>query len=196
MTDSSNAPYDPCSELPDPDPCNQVGDPDVITPDEVKCAQQQWCDGLIRISRLYQANPDGNEYREEAIKFLNDLYDFGDGGRVFFRPTLALFPFNFRTDFQGTLDYFIGDRRGDGFAKKKLKSATYSNKIAGRDGEPGIRIHGNTAMAVGNVCLEEEGVPGKTVVDKVFVYRKVGNDLKLMVHMSALRNDPGKPAFE
>ena len=40
---------------------------------------------------------------------------------------------------------------------------------------------------------KEAGVPGtKTVVDKVFVYRKVGNvDLKLMVHMSALRNDPG-----
>jgi len=189
-------PFDPCSVLPDPDACNKPKESGVITPDEVKCAQEQWCCGLIDISKKYRANPSGPEYRRAAIDFLNRLYDFGEGGRVFFRPTLALFPYNFRTDFQGTLDYFIGDRRGDGFAKKKLKSATYSNAIAGRDPDSGIRIYGDTAMAMGNVCLEIEGEADKTVVDKVFVYRKVGNDLKLMVHMSALRNDPGKPAFE
>jgi len=201
MTDPCSDPFDPCSDLPDPDACRRAGQHGRITEDDVRCAQQEWCDGLIDISQKYRDNPTGGEYRAAAIAFVNKYYDFGPGGRVFFRPTLAEFPCNFRTTFDGTLAYFIG---GDGypdkgFAKKHLLSATYSNKIEGRSGPDAIRILSHDmATAMGNVCLIEvvEDLETSVVVDKVFAYRKVGTELKLMVHMSALRNMPGEQAFE
>lgn len=159
----------------------------------MQCAQQQWCEGLLEISRKYQ-NREHEDYVQAAKDFIYKYYDFREGGRVFFRPTLAKFPNNFRTTFEGTLDYFIGDDPGDGFAKTNWKSAKYSNRVDTED--PAIQIYGETAVAMGNVCFEEEGVIGKTVADKVFVYRKVGNELKLIVHMSAKRNAPGEEAFE
>jgi hypothetical protein len=136
-----------------------------------------------------------------AEAFVRRMYDFGEGGRVFFRPTLAEAPCNFRTTFEGTLAYFIGGPGfpDTGFAKKHLLTATYSNKIEGRNGREGIRLLGHdTATAMGNVCLTEmvHRIEQPVVFDKVFVYRKVGTELKLMVHMSAVRNDPKKPAVE
>ena len=91
------------------------------------------------------------------------------------------------------LSFIGGDGFPDkGFAKKHLLSATYSNKIEGSSGPDAIRILSHdTATAMGNVCLIEvvEDIETSVVVDKVFVYRKVGAELKLMVHMSALRNE-------
>ena len=191
MSDPNDPIDDPCNDPSPDDPCFVEGEPGSISPEEVQCAQQQWCDGLLEISRKYREHED---YVQAARDFIYKYYDFREGGRVFFRPTLAKFPNNFRTTFQGTLDYFIGDAPGDGFAKANWKSAKYSNRVDTEN--PAIQIYGETAVAMGNVCLEEEGVPGMTVVDKVFVYRKVGNELKLIVHMSAKRNARGEEAFE
>lgn len=201
MTDPCNDSFNPCSEVPDPDVCRRAGQPGQITLDDVRCAQQQWCDGLIDISQEYKNNPNGEKYREMAAAFIRRLYDFGPGGRVFFRPTLAEFPCNFRTTFEGTFAYFVGDVPGfpdTGFARKHLIAAHYSNKIEGRDGREAILIGNGSAWAMGNVCLTEvvNKIETSVVVDKVFVYRKIGTELKLMVHMSALRNESGKKAVE
>lgn len=185
---------DPCKDEVSPDdPCVHRGEPDSIIPEEVQCAQQQWCDGLLEISRSYNADRYG-DYRDLAEEFIKRLYDFEPGGKVFFRPTLATFPDNFRTTYEGTLEYFVGttDEPEDGFAKKKFKSIKFSNRLDD-EGTIGIQIHDLTAMAMGNVCFDEEG-KGLTVVDKTFVYVKHRNtnQLKLVVHMSALRNEgPG-----
>jgi hypothetical protein len=173
--------------------CEDVKSEGEITVEEVKCAQQEWCQGVLAISRAYQKNdPNSDRY---ASEFVDQFYDFGPGGRVFFRPTLAKFPNNFRTTKEGTLAYFIGRNPGDGFARKNFISAVFTNRVE-EDGGTAIRIFGDTAIAMGNVCVCEAPNKEKTVVDKIFVYRKVGKDLKLMVHMSAVRNDPNKPAFE
>ena len=126
-----------------------------------------------------------------------------------FLSSLAGFPNNFRTTFNGTLEYFVGDNPGDGFAKKKLLDAKYSNRV---DTElTAIQRYGRIAIAMGNVCLME-AVPNtdpddpdypedkivNVVVDKTFVFRKddVGN-VKLILHMSAQRNvRPGEKAVE
>jgi len=197
---------DPCNELPIPFPCGELGRRGPINDHEVKCAQQEWCLGLLEISRKYHAVPQ-EDYRGYAEAFIHKLYDFGPRGHVFFRPTLAEFPNNFRTTFEGTLEYFVGkkpedgepDDPNDGFAKKKLISAKFSNRLDEKT--CGIQLHGNTAMAMGNVFLiERKGNKDEdVVVDKVFGYRKddsTNNHLKLMVHMSALRNMPGEQAFE
>ena len=202
MTD----PIDPCNDPTPPIPCERTtGD---ITDNDVKCAQQEWCNGLLEISRLYWDQPRG-DFRGYAERFINKLYDFlpEGAGRVFFRPTLAVFPNNFRTTFDGTLEYFVGDENEpdapEGFAKANFFEANYSNRV---DTEAtAIQRFGNTAVAMGNVCLKEKviiddrEVIKDTVVDKVFVYRKDrtdNNQLKLIVHMSAKRNSAGEAAVE
>ena len=168
-------------------PTDEVSD---ITEQEVNDAQQAWCDGLVKISRAYREH--GN-YRDLARKFIDDLYDFKEG-RVFFRPTLAAAPRNFRTTMEGALSYFIGEDPNfpddDGFAKKPWASARYDNAI---EGSNAIQIHGNIAMTMGNVYLKYEvSTDGKeVVVDKVFAYRKDSEGkLRLIVHKSAVSNLP------
>lgn len=194
---------DPCLDRYYPITCDETRPPGPITRDEVRFAQQEWCRRLLEISEKFNSSPQG-DYRQAAIDFINDLYDFP--GKVFFRPTLAQFPNNFRTTFDGTLEYFIG-RPGhpeEGFATKNLIEAKYSNRVDQED--PAIQIYerDNIAVAMGNVCLKESvvttggGLIKDIVVDKVFVYRKVRNcHLKLTVHMSAQRNaTPSEKAFE
>lgn len=164
-----------------------------ITEEEVDDAQQAWCDGLVEICRAYS---EGGNYRSLAEKFIDDLYDFQDG-RVFFRPTLANPPHNFRTTREGALSYFIGEDpnfpNDDGFIKKGWVSAEYDNAI---EGSNAIQIHGNIAMAMGNVYLSKEVAIGgdtEVVVDKVFAYRKDHEGkLRLIVHKSAVTNKPAK----
>jgi hypothetical protein len=162
-----------------------------ITEDDVNKAQEAWCNGLVEISQAYRDNLD---YRRLANDFIDRLYDF-DGGRVFFRPTLAMAPQNFRTTRAGALAYFIGENpafpNDKGFAKLPWISATYDNEIEGNDA---IQIHGNIAIVMGNVYLRQAEVTAggkEVVVDKVFVYRKDSNGtLRLIVHNSAVSNLP------
>ena len=158
-----------------------------ITEAEVNAAQQAWCDGLVKIGKTYS---DKGDYKTVASQIIDDTYDFKEG-KVFFRPTLALAPQAFRTTKAGALAYFVG---GDpnfpddkGFALNPWVKCRYDNAI---EGSNAIQIHGNTALAMGNVYLT--GADGnETFVDKVFAFRK-GSDgkLRLIVHKSAKPNLP------
>ena len=162
-----------------------------ITEKEVNAAQQAWCDRLVEISEAYR---NGGNYRQLAENFIDDLYDFKEG-RVFFRPTLAAAPNNFRTTREGALSYFIGENprfKDDGFAKKAWVDARFDNAI---EGSNAIQIFGRIAMTMGNVYLQPEvSTDGKEiVVDKVFAYRKDDQgQLRLIVHKSALTNMPAE----
>ena len=171
-------------------PADEVSNNNYITEEEVDDAQQAWCDGLVAISEAYRNRGD---YRGLAEKFIDDMYDFKEG-RVFFRPTLATAPRNFRTTREGALSYFIGENSNfpedDGFAKKPWADARYDNAI---EGSNAIQIFGNIAMTMGNVYLQPEvSTDGKeVVVDKVFAFRKdKKGKLRLIVHKSALTNLP------
>jgi hypothetical protein len=160
-----------------------------ISKEEVDQAQRDWCDGLIEICEAY---PDG-DYRDKAIKFIERLYDF-EGSSVFFRPTLAMAPRNFRTTKEGALAYFIGEDDefpdDDGFITKGWISADFDNEI---EGKAAIQVHGNIGIAMGNVYLRkaEVTVGGKeTVVDKLFVFMKRKGLVRLIVHNSTLSNIP------
>ena len=172
------------------DATDYASKPKPITEKEVNAAQQAWCDGLVEISEAYR---NGGNYKYLAEKFIDDLYDFKEG-RVFFRPTLAAAPRNFRTTREGALSYFIGENSNfpedDGFAKKPWAGARFDNAI---EGSNAIQIFGNIAMTMGNVYLQPEvSTDGKEViVDKVFAYRKDDEGkLRLVVHKSALTNMP------
>jgi len=163
-------------------------DPDYITEDEVNKAQKRWCKGLIAICKKY---PDG-DYKAEAEKFLDENYDFGESA-VFFRPTLAMAPQNFRTTREGALSYFIGENRrfpkDDGFIKKGWVKAKFDNTI---EGKKAIQVHRNIGIAMGYVYLRQEVTVGGTwtVVDKVFVFLKRDKEVRLIVHNSAVSNLP------
>jgi hypothetical protein len=160
-----------------------------ITEKDVNAAQQAWCDGLVRIGKVYK---DGGDYKAEAGRFLDDLYDFKEG-RVFFRPTLAAAPRPFRTTKAGALSYFVGgdpDFPGDkGFALAPWVKARYDNAV---EGSNAVQIHGDIALTMGNVYVT--GTDGKEVmVDKVFAFRKCPDGkLRLVVHKSAVPNAPAK----
>jgi hypothetical protein len=159
-----------------------------ITEAEVNDAQRRWCKGLIAICKKYP----GGDYKTEAEKFLDENYDFGESA-VFFRPTLAMAPQNFRTTREGALAYFIGENprfpKDDGFIKKGWVKAKFDNTI---EGKKAIQVHRNIGIAMGNVYLMQEVTLGGTwtVVDKVFVYLKRGNEVRLIVHNSAVSNLP------
>ena len=160
-----------------------------VTEAAVNAAQQAWCDGLIKIGKVYK---DHGDYKAAASQFIDDAYDFKDG-RVFFRPTLAVAPQAFRTTKEGTVAYFVGgDPKfpGDkGFALAPWVKCRYDNAI---EGSNAIQIYGDIALAMGNVYLT--GEDGKEIfVDKLFAFRQdPDGKLRLIVHKSALPNEPGK----
>jgi hypothetical protein len=153
-----------------------------ITEDEVKATQQAWCDALVEIGSVYQNHGD---YKAVASRRIDELYDYTEG-TVFFKPTLTFGTNTFRPTKEGALSYFVGGSEDfpedKGFALKPWKSVRYENNAA----RNGIQIHGDIAIAMGNVYLIDPA--GKeTKVDQTFVFRK-GRDgrLRLCAHHSSL----------
>ena len=75
-----------------------------------------------------------------------------------------------------------------GFALAPWLKCRYDNAIEGSN----IQIYGDIALAIGPVYLT--GVDGKEIfVDKFFAFRKDSTGkLRLIVHQSALPNEPKK----
>jgi hypothetical protein len=170
--------------------------PSDITPEEIDEAQEIWCERLIEISKAYMDREhQGDEYKTLARAFVDEMYDNWETQQVFFRPTLALAPQNFRTTRAGALAYFIGESDefpDKGFIKLNWIDAKHDNLV---EGKRAIQTHGLIGIAMGHVFLTPEvSTDGKdTVVDKIFVYRKYGeHNLKLIVHNSAATNLPGE----
>jgi hypothetical protein len=159
-----------------------------LTETEVNAAQQAWCDGLVKIGKVYK---DGGDYRAVAVQLIADLYDYKDG-KVFFKPTLAFGKNTFRPTREGALSYFVGGNKDfpddTGFALKQWVKVRYDNNAA----ENGIQIHGDIAITMGNVYLTN--AKGEEItVDKTFVFRRcTDGNLRLCAHKSALPFDPGK----
>jgi len=168
-----------------------------ITPEEIDAAQELWCKGLVAISKAYmERKTRGDEYKRLACKFVDEMYDNWEERQVFFRPTLALAPQNFRTTREGALAYFIGENNrfpDKGFIKLNWIDARHDNLIENKEA---IQIHGTIGIAMGNVYLTPEvSTDGKdTIVDKVFVFKKYGaGNIRLIVHNSAATNLPPDP---
>jgi hypothetical protein len=159
-----------------------------ITEAEVNAAQQAWCDGLVKIGKVFKEKGD---YKAVAGQVIDDSYDYQEG-KVFFKPTLAFGKNTFRPTREGALAYFVGGNKDfpedTGFALKEWVKVRYDNNAA----ENGIQIHGDIAITMGNVYLTN--AKGDEVkVDKTFVFRKCKDGkLRLCVHKSALPFDLAK----
>ena len=93
---------------------------------------------------------------------------------------------------EGAISYFVG---GDpdfpedtGFALKRWVKVWYDNNAA----ENGIQIHGDIAITMGNVYLQN-AAGDEVMVDKTFVFRLCRDGkLRLCVHKSALPYSPDR----
>lgn len=166
----------------------EEGAQEIITYEEVYAAQKAWCNALVEIGRKYDQ---GEDYRAFAEQVVNEAYNFGEGKKVFFKPTLAYGAQTFRTDVKGTLAYFVGgdvDYPNDkGFALRPWVSANFDN--IGNQNE-GIQIYGSIAITMGNVTVvSKDGT--EVTVDKTWVFKKdKDGKLKIIVHKSSLPFNP------
>lgn len=162
---------------------NQMADHDhTITQDMIESAQEVWIDQLVRIG---QAHADGGDAQQVAEDVLNTYYDYGTNP-VLFKPTLAHGEQTFRPTFEGALAYFVGGNGNypddSGFALAPYVSGTTNISE--------VFIHGDIAIAQGNITLTSADASTVTV-DKTFSYRmdSEGN-LRIVTHHSSLPFSP------
>jgi hypothetical protein len=155
-----------------------------ITEAQVHEAQVAWGKALVQISRDFEAG--GIERaRATASAVLDQAYGY-NFGEVLFKPTLTTAPQTFRPTQEGALAYFVGHDpafpNDAGFAIKGWRSVEVDNMI--------IQLHGNTALAMGNVMVTDKD-GNVTTVDKTWGY-KLDDDgqLRIVLHHSSLPFNP------
>ena len=138
--------------------------------------QNKWASGIVEIGKTK------NNFKESVSvtkKFINELYDF-ENGNVQFKPTKASEK-QFRNDFESALSYFIGNNtdfsEDSGFALNPWVSVEFKNDS--------LNVYDDIGIAMGNYFfIDQNGV--KTKVEYSFVYKKVGDSLKIILHHSSL----------
>ena len=138
--------------------------------------QSKWANGIVEIGKTK------NNFEESSsvtTKFINELYDF-QNGNVQFKPTKASIN-QFRNDFESALSYFIGNNpnfsEDSGFALKPWVNVEFKNES--------INIYGDIGIAMGNYFFTDEN-GDKIKVEYSFVYKRVGDSLKIVLHHSSL----------
>ena len=156
-----------------------------ISMEEVKAAQQGWCNALVSISSTYEK--DG---LKKAKSLAGDVIDAAYGynlGPVAFKPTWATGEQTFRPTRRGALSYFVGgdSKYNDkGFAigspeatRSPWVDCTIENAV--------IQLRGNTASTMGWVhTTAKDGY--ESTVDKTWTFIKDENgDLRIILHHSS-----------
>lgn len=155
---------------------------DTISENEVLDAQKHWGDGIVAIGKVFLEKGD---YVLKATEHIKELYNF-DNGVVLFKPTMASQK-QFRTDKTGALSYFTGGNKDypedHGFAIKPWINVRWENA--------GIKIYGNTALAMGNYYFTPASGGEEVKVEFSFVYvKEPGGLLKIVLHDSHLPYTP------
>ncbi len=138
--------------------------------------QNKWASGIVEIGKTKK---NFKESVSVTTKFINELYDF-ENGNVQFKPTKASEK-QFRNDFESALSYFIGNNtdfsEDFGFALNPWVSVEFKNDS--------LNVYDDIGIAMGNYFfIDQNG--DKTKVEYSFVYKKVGDSLKIILHHSSL----------
>lgn len=148
-----------------------------ITAEMIERAQNEWIAALVSIGAAHAGEGDAEATAREV---LNNFYNF-NAAPVLFKPTLTFGEQTFRPTKDGALAYFVGGDdsfpNDSGFALRPWVGGT--SEIAN------YFIHGDMAVAMGNVTLE--AYDGSTVtVDKTFGYVLDNGTLRIVLHHSSL----------
>lgn len=156
----------------------------MITEDDLAAARVAWGEGLVSISKAYEA--DGiQQARDLAGRILDAAYGY-DMGPVLFKPTLSGGRTTFRTSRKGALSYFVGHDpdypKDAGFAIRGWRQ-TESETAASF-------IEGDVAMWMGWMRFTDKD--GQTIqTDKTFGYKKDAQGvLRIVLHHSSLPYEP------
>jgi hypothetical protein len=184
-----------------------------ITINDVLAAQSAWGNAVIAIGNAYGSSGAINSSNAGYIaattlasSVLSSAYDY-DNGTVFFRPTIATSPDNFRNTKARALSYFVGYTAGGtpggvatdttGFATSNRWQSVVFNNFPGGTAGPDIGINivsSNLAFTMGYVSFSGAlagSFIGQTVtVDKTFGYYKdpTTGIVRIILHISALTN--------
>ncbi len=153
-----------------------------ITEEQVLAAQQEWADGILKISNAFIANED---YKAVAKDHIKTLYAY-EQGDVLFKPTLTSQD-QFRETFEQALSYFVkGEVAEDkGFAIKPWKAVRF--------GEQKMIIDSDSAIAMGNYYFTPVDGDEEQKVEFTFGYMEDENDqLRINVHHSSLPFSPAE----
>lgn len=147
-------------------------------------ARQAWGDGLIAISKAFDAHGI-DAARAAAVEALDALYGF-EFGPVLFKPTLSGGAQTFRHDKDGALAYFVGHDdafpQDGGFGLKSWRKVTYQTAAC--------FITGDVAMWMGWVDFTDKD-GGGVRVDKSWGYKQAADGtLKIVLHHSSLPYQP------
>ena len=144
--------------------------------DLINIYQTRWSKGIVELGK---SKGDIVASKKLATDFINSLYDFKNG-TVQFKPTKAS-EFQFRNDFDSALSYFIGSNpefsEDSGFALNPWINVEFKNES--------INVIDDIGIAMGNYFFEDL-MGDITKVEYSFVYKKVGNSLKIILHHSSL----------
>lgn len=167
----------PAAALADSLPMRMNGN---ISEQQVLDAQNNWCNGLLAISKSY-ATGGFAAAEKTASKILDQAYGY-QYGAVAFKPTLTQPPQTFRGTKAGALAYFVGGNpsypNDKGFAIKPWRTCMIRNQV--------IQFHGDLAITMGNVDLTDSS--GKvTTVDKTWAFlREPDGEVRIVLHHSSL----------
>lgn len=151
-----------------------------ITVADIEEAQQAWANGLMNIGKVYRA---GGDYKQTAQQFISKMYAFDqNNGRILFKPTLASEK-PFRATQDSALSYFVGGElaEDEGFAIKPWTAVKFNNDE--------MFIRGDFAVVMGQYTFTYDNQKD-ILVEYTFVYKKVGNDLKIVTQHSSLPFNP------
>ena len=142
----------------------------------VEEAQAKWAEGIVAIGAA--PSPEAAQLRAESM--LRELY-VADGEGLLFKPTKAA-ETPVRTDFLGSLSYFVGRNaefaEDQGFALNPWLSVRFENA--------GVFETGDGAAAMGHYFFGDS-TGSELKVEYSFVYRRMSNgSLKVRLHHSSL----------
>tara|TARA_Y100001954_G_scaffold86633_1_gene94973 strand:+ start:421 stop:882 length:462 start_codon:yes stop_codon:yes gene_type:complete len=152
----------------------------MISKKEIYLYQEKWANGIVSIGKL---KDDYVQCKKKTLKFISNLYGF-ENGTVQFKPTKAS-DNQFRNNIESALSYFIGGNdsfiEDTGFATNPWSRVEFKNES--------INIIENIATAMGNYFFTD--IKGNTIkVEYSFVYKKIGDSIKIILHHSSLPYNP------
>ena len=152
----------------------------MISKEEIYFYQEKWANGIVSIGKL---KDDYDQCKKKTLKFISNLYGF-ENGIVQFKPTKAS-DSQFRNNIESALSYFIGGNdsfiEDTGFATNPWSRVEFKNDS--------INIIENIATAMGNYFFTD--IKGNIIkVEYSFVYKKIGDSIKIILHHSSLPYNP------
>mmetsp|Transcript_16294 Transcript_16294/g.35685 ORF Transcript_16294/g.35685 Transcript_16294/m.35685 type:complete len:786 (+) Transcript_16294:71-2428(+) len=145
-----------------------------VTQGEVAEAQRAWGDGIVRIGELSQNR---SLYAARAIRFVEDLYAFGERP-VLFRATDTS-DGHFRSTTEGALSYFIGRSTehpsDEGFVLRPWKQVRFNNS-------GGLTLVGDRAHAMGVATFTDSQRSEMQVDYSIGYVRSADGALRIDLH--------------